>query len=130
MAYLISNIPQFKCWVRKEFTANHQDYHGEYLHALAFAVNTIPDRSVSFQVVFTGCETDFEDYPDENVHGGAMWARMPIQALVADIPLDRWPTPMEDHLAQPWDCLSHDHSVVVLDRVSSCLLYTSPSPRD
>ena len=91
MAYLISNIPQFKCWVRKEFTANHQDYHGEYLHALAFAVNTIPDRSVSFQVVFTGCETDFEDYPDENVHGGAMWARMPIQALVADIPLDRWP---------------------------------------
>ena len=78
MSYLISNIPQFKCWVRREFTANHQNYHGEYLHALAFAVNTIPDRSLSFQVVFTGCETDFEGYPDENVHGGAMWARMPI----------------------------------------------------
>ena len=65
MSYLISNIPQFKCWVRKEFTANHQKYHGEYLHALAFAVNTIPDRSLSFQVVFTGCETDLEDHPDE-----------------------------------------------------------------
>ena len=48
-----------------------------------------------------------------------MWARMPIQALVADVPLPDWPTPMEDHLAQPWDCLSHHHSVVVLDRVSS-----------
>ena len=91
MAYLISNIPQFKCWVRKEFTTNHQHGHGEYLHALAFAVNTIPDRSLSFQVVFTGCETDFEDYPDENVHGGAMWARMPIQALIADVPLSDWP---------------------------------------
>jgi len=105
--------------VRKEFTANHQKYHGEYLRALAFAVNTIPDRSLSFQVVFTGCETDLEEHPDENVHGGAMWARMPIQALIADVPLAEWPTPMEDHLAQPWDCLSHHHSVVVLDRVSS-----------
>ena len=119
MSYLISNIPQFKCWVRKEFTANHQKYHGEYLHALAFAVNTIPDRSLSFQVVFTGCETDLEGHPDENIHGGAMWARMPIQALIADVPLEEWPTPMEDHLAQPWDCEARDHSVVTMDRVSS-----------
>ena len=75
MSYLISNIPHFKCWVRKEFTANHQKYHGEYLSALAIAVNTIPDRSLSFQVVFTGCEAEDDDF---NVHGGAMWARMPI----------------------------------------------------
>ena len=118
MAYLMSNIPYFKCWVRKEFTANHQDYHGEYLHALAIAVNTIPDRSLSFQVVFTGCEVDIED-DLENAHGGAMWARMPIQALVMDLPLEEWPARMEDHLAQPWDCESRHHSVVVLDRVSS-----------
>ena len=118
MAYLISNIPQFKCWVRKEFTANHMDYHGEYLHGLAIAVNTLPDRSLSFQIVFTGCEIDnMEDAP--NIHGGAMWARMPIQALVADIPLEEYPEPMEDHLAQPWDCLSHHHTVVTMDRVSS-----------
>ena len=86
---------------------------------MAFAVNTIPDRSLSFQVVFTGCEIDMEDGPDENVHGGAMWARMPIQALVADIPLENWPDPMEDHLCQPWDCESREHSVIVMDRVSS-----------
>ena len=118
MSYLISNIPYFKCWVRKEFTANHQQYHGEYLHALAIAVNTIPDRSLSFQVVFTGCEVDLED-DLENVHGGAMWARMPIQALVMDLELDEWPARMEDHLAQPWDCESRHHSVIVMDRVSS-----------
>ena len=118
MSYLISNIPYFKCWVRKEFTANHQQYHGEYLHALAIAVNTIPDRSLSFQVVFTGCEIDLED-DLENVHGGAMWARMPIQALVMDLELDEWPARMEDHLAQPWDCESRHHSVIVMDRVSS-----------
>ena len=118
MAYLISNIPHFKCWVRKEFTANHQKYHGEFLHAIAIAVNTIPDRSLSFQVVFTGCEVDNEEGL-ENIHGGAMWARMPIQALVADIPVEEWALPMEDHLAQPWDCESRDHSVIVMDRVSS-----------
>ena len=116
MAHLISNIPHFPCWVRKEFTANHLKYHGEYIHALAIAVNTIPDRSLSFQVVFTGFE---EDDPDKNIHGGAMWARMPIQALIADIPVDEWPEPMEDHLAQPWDCESRDHAIVTMDRVSS-----------
>tara|TARA_R110000782_G_scaffold115441_3_gene205497 strand:- start:1268 stop:1939 length:672 start_codon:yes stop_codon:yes gene_type:complete len=117
MPYLISNVPSFKCWVRKEFTCNHEDYHGEFIHAMAFAVNTIPDRSLSFQVVFTGCENDFDG--GDNVHGGAMWARMPIEALVADIPLDEWPERMEDHLCQPWDCESRDHSIVVMDRVSS-----------
>ena len=54
MSYLQSNVPYFKCWVRREFTHNHEKYHDEYLHALVIAVNTIPDRSLSFQVVFTG----------------------------------------------------------------------------
>ena len=117
MPYLISNIPHFKCWVRKEFTANHEDYHQEYLHALAIAVNTIPDRSLSFQVVFTGAEV--QGTKEKNLHGGAMWARMPIQGLIADIPVDEWGEPMEDHLAQAWVCESRHHSVVVMDRVSS-----------
>tara|TARA_R100001086_G_scaffold248034_1_gene183910 strand:- start:1338 stop:2018 length:681 start_codon:yes stop_codon:yes gene_type:complete len=117
MPYLMSNVPYFDCWVRKEFTHNHEQYHGEFLHAKAIAVNTIPDRCLSFQVVFTGCESDFDD--SENIHGGAMWARMPITALVADEPLEQFPTRMETHLAQPWDCSSHHHSVVILDRVSS-----------
>ena len=116
MSYLISNIPHFKCWVRKEFTVNHQRYHGEFLHAIAIAVNTIPDRSLSFQVVFTGCEAEDDE---ANIHGGAMWARMPIPALVADIPVAEWALPMEAHLAQAWDCEARNHSVVVMDRVSA-----------
>ena len=119
MSYLMSNIPHFPCWVRREFTHNHLKYHGEFLHALAIAVNTIPDRSLSFQVVFTGNEMDRDDWKEGNIHGGAMWARMPIQALVADIPMDEWAEPMENHLAQPWDCESRTHSVVTLDRTSS-----------
>jgi len=117
MAYLISNIPYFKVWVRKEFTHNHRDYHGEYIHGLAVAVNCIPDRCLSFQVIFTGCED--EDNRLENPHGGAMWARMPITALVADEPLDTFPPPIQTHLAQPWDCSSRHHEAFVIDRASS-----------
>ena len=117
MAYLQSNIPHFKCWVRKEYTHNHTAYHGEYIHALAIAVTCIPDRSLSFQVVFTGAET--YDNDDPNIHGGAMWARMPITALVGDTILDKWPDAMPPHLAQPWDCSSRNHAVYVMDRTSS-----------
>ena len=118
MSYLISNIPYFKVWVRKEFTASHERYHGEFIHGLAVAVNCIPDRSLSFQVIFTGCE-DLEN----NVHGGAMWARMPIQGMMADIPVEDWPARMENHLCQPWDCMSHHHSVISIDRASSSPWY-------
>jgi hypothetical protein len=118
VAYLLSNIPHFNTWIRKEFTHNHLDYHGEYLHAVVFAVNTIPDRCLSFQVVFTGFELDAEE-DAENIHGGAMWARMPITALVADSVLEEMPEPMPTHLAQPWDCSSYDHAVIKMDRVSS-----------
>ena len=85
MAFLQSNIPYFKCWVRKEYTHNHEKFHGEFIHAMAVAVTTMPERCLSFQVIFTGAETYDNDEP--NVHGGAMWARMPITALVADEPL-------------------------------------------
>ena len=117
MSYLISNVPHFKVWVRREYTYNHEQYHGEFLHGMVIAVNTVPDRCLSFQIIFTGCESDFDDTP--NVHGGAMWARMPITGLVADVHLEEWPEAMPTHLAQPWDCSSHHHSIVKLDRVSS-----------
>ena len=61
MAYLQSNIPYFKTWVRREYTCNFQRYHGEFLHAMVIAVTSLPNRSLSFQVIFTGCEVDDTD---------------------------------------------------------------------
>jgi hypothetical protein len=116
MAFLQSNIPYFKCWVRREYTHNHEKYHGEFLHAMAVAVTTMPERCLSFQVIFTGAET--YDNDETNVHGGAMWARMPITALVADTVVEEWADPMSVHNAQPWDCASRTHSVYKLDRCS------------
>ena len=48
-----------------------------------------------------------------------MWARMPITSLVADEVLEDMPERMDTHLAQPWDCSSRGHSIVVMDRISS-----------
>ena len=118
MPYLQSNIPHFKCWVRREYTHNHSAYHGEFLHAMAIAVTTIPNRWRSLQMIFTGCEGDDEGGP--NVHGGAMWARMPITALAGDTLFEDWPEPMPVHAAQPWDCSSRNHSVYVMDRATPC----------
>ena len=90
MPYLQSNIPYFKAWVRREYTKNLEEYHGEFLHCMVIAVTTMPNRTLSFQVIFTGCEFDGSE-EDLNVHGGAMWARMPLTALVADTPLEEGP---------------------------------------
>ena len=115
MAYLISNIPYFKVWVRKEFTHNHNKYEGEFVHGLAIAVTTMPDRCLSFQIVFTGSEVDGTDEP--NALGGAMWARMPITALCIDgFDYEDHPEKMETHIAQPWDCPSYHHLIVSFDR--------------
>ncbi len=117
MSFLQSNIPYFKCWVRREYTCNHERYHGEFLSAMAIAVTTIPNRCLSFQVIFTGYENEDEE---TEPHGGAMWARMPITALVADNVFEEWPQPMEVYEAQPWDCMSHTHSVYSLRRAQPC----------
>ena len=117
MSFLQSNIPYFKCWVRREYTCNHERYHGEFLSAMAIAVTTIPNRCLSFQVIFTGYEVE-ED--EQNLHGGAMWARMPITALVGDGAFEDFPEPMEVYSAQPWDCMSHTHAVYSLRRAQPC----------
>ena len=116
MPYLQSNIPYFKAWVRREYTCNLERYHGEFLHCMVIAVTTMPNRCLSFQVIFTGCESDDTDEP--NIHGGAMWARMPITALVGDTPVEEWAEELPVYATQPWDCMSHDHSVYVLNRAT------------
>ena len=43
---------------------------------MAIAVTTMPNRCLSFQVIFTGCETDDTDEP--NVHGGTSCDAQPV----------------------------------------------------
>lgn len=118
MAYLTSdldswNIPIFKVWVRQEFTAGMQKFEGQGISAIVIGIRTEPDRCLSFQLIFTGYEADSGEV--ENIFGGAMWAKMPIVALMADWadePGERMPV----NFAQPWDCSSYYHSVTSYSR--------------
>ena len=66
---------------------------------MVVGVTSMPNRCLSFQVIFTGSEAEGEE--EDTVHGGAMWARMPIPALVPDITLADWPEPLAHSHAQP-----------------------------
>ena len=39
------------------------------------ALQPMPTRCLSFHVIFTGEESNCEDWDEGNIHGGAMWAR-------------------------------------------------------
>ena len=115
MPYLQSNIPHFTAWVRREYTKNLEEYHGDFLHAMVVAVTTMPNRTLSFQVIFTGCESDDTDEP--NVHGGAMWARMPL--LLCGRRAIRGVAYRASSIhCTAWDCMSHYHSVYKIERAS------------
>ena len=58
MNYITSNIPYFKTWSSKGVHHKLDRYHGEFLHGMAIAVTTLPMRTLSFQILFTGCEDE------------------------------------------------------------------------
>ena len=97
MAYIIGNIPFFECLVRREFTRNRQDHHGEFLPAIAHAVRCIRGDSLMFQCIFA------------DTFGGASFM-MSIEAICWK-PCD--PLPAKD--VQPWDCFSSDFGVCEFD---------------
>lgn len=106
MALIYGDIPFFECLVRREYTRNLDDGHGEYLPAVAHAVQCKRGRSLLFQTIFT------------DKHAGAAFL-LPIEALC-------WkPVEKPDDLTyiQPWDCFSdyftvHEASFVARGAVS------------
>lgn len=97
MPYILGNIPFFDCLVRREYTANRERHHGEFLPAVAHAVRCIRGDSLMFQCIFT------EQF------GGASFC-LPIEALCWQ-PCDPLPT----QAVQPWDCFSSDFGVCEFD---------------
>jgi len=94
MAYIYGDVPFFECLVRREYTRNLEDGHGDYLPAVAHAVQCKRGRSLQFQVIFTG------------QHAGAAFL-LPIEALCWK-PCAR---PYDLTYVQPWDCFSETFTV-------------------
>ena len=95
MSYILASLPKIvRGLVRREYTQNMKEGHGEYLPATIIGARCVEALSLQFQVRFDG--------PAE---AGAMFT-VPIQALA-------WKKckqpPIE--LVQPWDVFSSDFSV-------------------
>lgn len=97
MPYILGNIPFFDCLVRREYTRNKIDGHGEYLPAVAHAVRCVRGNSLMFQCIFS------------DKFAGASFT-LPIEALCWK-PCDA----LSAQDTQPWDCFSSDFGVCEFD---------------
>lgn len=116
MSLFLASIPYFQCLVRREYTRDLRDGHGEYLSALAIAVECRRGRMLGFQVLLTGQDARASHVPT----AGAMF-RLPLEALCSK-PCDR-PAPT---VIAPWDCLSDEFSVETIELIHEMRAYVLP----
>ena len=95
MSYIISSLPPFKCFVRREFLYNFEKGHGEYEPAIWVSIKAL--RGQVFRI-----ESLLPNY-------GALYDKLPIHAYV-------WHTDNPGLLPidtlQLWDCMGYRFTVV------------------
>jgi len=116
MAYVIGSIPYLKCLVRREYTRNLADRHGEYIPAVAYGVRCVRGHSPWFQVMLMQPEDG-----TPNSTGGASYF-LPIEALVTQ-PCAK---PADMTYVCPWDVFSSDFGVCTFDFVARGACYVLP----
>lgn len=92
MPELNCDVPEFECFLRKEFLYDQKEHHGEFEKVVVFGVASIPGRAIGFH-----CITD---------SGAVIW-RLPISAFT-----DRKGSPvMGLEVLELWDCFSSQVTV-------------------
>jgi hypothetical protein len=96
--YIIGSIPHFECYIKKEYTRDHQDGFGDYLKAYVFGVKCIPGRALTFSAMFDN---------------GAIYSNLPLSALcskkhsdkVGVFLTDMWEVPSSDFTVHSYEYL-------------------------
>lgn len=119
MPHIIASIPYFNCYVRREYTRNLKDRHGEFIPGVAYGVRCVRGHSLWFQVMLKEPE---DGSPNDT--GGASFL-LPIEALV------HAPCPKPDDMTyvQPWDVFSSDFGVCAFDFVARGAVFVLPDKR-
>lgn len=95
MSYLVSSLPPFKCFVRKEFLYNFEKGFGEFEPAIWVSLKAI--RGQVFRI-----ESLLPNY-------GALYDKLPLHAYA-------WhtnnPGTLDIDLLQLWDCMSYRFTIV------------------
>ena len=68
MSCLITNLPSYEVWVRKEYLTDHKYGHGEFVKGVWVSAKSIPGRAFYF-------ETYLPEY-------AAMFDKLPISACL------------------------------------------------
>ena len=98
MSTLITNLPSYEVWVRKEYLTDHQSGHGEFVKGIWVSAKSIPGRAFYF-------ETYLPDY-------AAIYDKLPISAFLSS---PETPDPdMTLHNLQFWNCM--DYGVVSVQK--------------
>lgn len=109
MAFIYGSIPFFECLVRREYTRDHEDGHGQYLKAVAHAVRCVRGHSLWFQTILT-----------DQFAGAAFM--VPIEAIVWK-PCER---PEALTYVQPWDVFSSTFGVCEAEFVARGAVHVLP----
>ena len=98
MSCLITNLPSYEVWVRKEYLTDHKSGHGEFVKGVWVSAKSIPGRAFYF-------ETYLPEY-------AAMFDKLPISAFLSSPEI---PDPdMTLHNLQFWNCM--DYGVVAVQK--------------
>ena len=98
MSTLITNLPSYEVWVRKEYLTDHKIGHGEFVKGVWVSAKSIPGRAFYF-------ETYLPEY-------AAMFDKLPISAFLSSPEI---PDPdMTLHNLQFWNCM--DYGVVAVQK--------------
>ena len=96
MSTLITNLPSYEVWVRKEYLTDHKSGHGEFTKGVWVSAKSIPGRAFYF-------ETYLPEY-------AAIYDKLPISAFVSS---PETPKPdMTLHNLQFWNCMDYDFTVI------------------
>lgn len=102
MPYLNADVPEFECWVRKEFLHDLQAHFGEHERAVVFGISSIEGRALGFHA---------------QMDNGAIVWRLPIHSLCHD---KKAPSPNSPGVLQLWDCFSYHVSVCKFNWLEGC----------
>lgn len=94
MSFIFDSVPYFRCLVRREFTRDLKDGHGDYFDAVAHGVRCVRGHSLWFQTILTSGE------------GSGAAFLLPIEALVT-----KPCAAVETKIVQPWDTFSSSFGV-------------------
>lgn len=105
MPELNADIPEFECYLRREFLYDQKEHQGEFERCVVFGIASNPGRAIGFHVI---------------TESGAVVWRLPIHALAHRQDAET----LSLETLELWDCFSENVTVTEFDFLSETKVKT------